>query len=162
MPIESATYISQLNTANPTAADPKSEGDDQIRLVKTVLKAQFPNFTAAAVTPTVAEVNYLAGVTSGIQTQLNTLTGTFASYALKAGETYSGAHNFTGATLTVAAPSATNSPVTKAYADALAFASALPSQSAAVAGLSVTTDGATATWSLSSADQIALIGAGVY
>lgn len=81
MPLESASFISQLNTANPTAADPKSEGDDQIRLVKSVLKAQFPNFTAAAVTPTVAELNHVAGATSPLQTQINTLSGTFATYA---------------------------------------------------------------------------------
>jgi hypothetical protein len=71
MPIESASFISQLNTANPTASDPKSEGDDQIRLVKSVLKAQFPNFTAAAVNPTVAEVNRLVGVTADIQGQID-------------------------------------------------------------------------------------------
>lgn len=75
MPIESASFISQLNTANPTASDPKSEGDDQIRLVKTVLKAQFPNFGAAAVTPTVDELNRVAGVTSPLQTQIDGKAG---------------------------------------------------------------------------------------
>jgi hypothetical protein len=71
MPLEAASFISQLNSANPLASDPKSEGDDQIRLVKAVLKAQFPNFTASAVTPTVAEVNRLAGVTADIQSQID-------------------------------------------------------------------------------------------
>jgi uncharacterized protein (DUF2345 family) len=81
MPLEAASFISQLNSANPLASDPKSEGDDQIRLVKAVLKAQFPNFTAAAVTPTVAELNHVQGVSSPLQTQLNTLTSTFTTYA---------------------------------------------------------------------------------
>lgn len=71
MTVESASYISQLNTAWPQAADIISEGDDHIRLTKTVLKTQFPNFGTTAVTPTAAEVNYLGGVTSGIQAQFN-------------------------------------------------------------------------------------------
>lgn len=48
MSLESATYISQLNTANPTGSDPKSEGDDHLRLVKSTLRNTFPNFGAAA------------------------------------------------------------------------------------------------------------------
>ena len=48
MALESATYISQLNTANPTGADPKSEGDDHLRLLKATIKNTFPNFGAAA------------------------------------------------------------------------------------------------------------------
>lgn len=48
MTIEAATFISQLNPTLPTGADAKSEGDDQIRLVKSVLQAQFPAFSAAA------------------------------------------------------------------------------------------------------------------
>lgn len=71
MTVESASYISQLNTAWPLPADLISEGDDHIRLTKTVLKTQFPNFGTTAVTPTAAEVNYLGGVTSGIQAQFN-------------------------------------------------------------------------------------------
>ena len=44
MSLETATYISQLNGANPTGTDPKSEGDDHLRMIKNVLKTQFPNF----------------------------------------------------------------------------------------------------------------------
>ena len=40
MTVESATYISQLNTAFPAAGDNISEGDDHVRLVKSVLQAQ--------------------------------------------------------------------------------------------------------------------------
>ena len=79
MALESATYISDLVATNPTATDPKSQGDDHLRLVKSAIKATFPN-VAGAVTPTHTEINYLAGVTSAIQTQLDakgtvTLTG---------------------------------------------------------------------------------------
>ena len=72
MTVESATYISQLDTTLPTAADLISEGDDHIRLTKTVLKTQFPNFGTNAVTASAAELNYSVGVTSAIQPQLNT------------------------------------------------------------------------------------------
>lgn len=42
MPLEVATYINGLDSANPTPTDPKSQGDDHLRLVKTVLKNSFP------------------------------------------------------------------------------------------------------------------------
>lgn len=76
MSLEAATYISQLNVSNPTAADTRKQGDDHLRLIKSVLKNQFPNFGATAVTPTAAELNHVDGVTSPIQTQLNTLDTT--------------------------------------------------------------------------------------
>ena len=86
MTVESASYISQLDTTLPTAADLISEGDDHLRLTKTVLKTQFPNFGTTAISASAAEVNYSVGVTSSIQTQLNskaptvspTFTGTAA------------------------------------------------------------------------------------
>lgn len=71
MTVESASYISQLDTTLPTAADLISEGDDHLRLTKAVLKTQFPNFGTTAIAASAAEVNYSVGVTSAIQTQLN-------------------------------------------------------------------------------------------
>lgn len=71
MPVESATYIAQLNALAPGGpTDPFSQGDDHLRLLKSVLKATFPNATGA-VTPTPAEFNTLVGATSAIQTQLD-------------------------------------------------------------------------------------------
>lgn len=90
MTVETASYISQLDTTLPTAADLISEGDDHIRLTKTVLKTQFPNFGTTAVTASAAELNYSVGVTAPLQ-------GQFTAKANKAGETYTGAHNFSGA-----------------------------------------------------------------
>ena len=85
MTVESASYISQLDTTLPTAADIISEGDDHLRLTKTVLKTQFPNFGTTAIAASAAEVNYSVGVTSSIQTQLNskapTVSPTFAGIA---------------------------------------------------------------------------------
>lgn len=56
MPIETASYIADLNSGNPGATDGIVQGDDHLRLIKGVLKAQFPNFTSAAFTNTQAEV----------------------------------------------------------------------------------------------------------
>lgn len=48
MGLETGTYISDLVATNPVGAvDPKSQGDDHIRLIKSVLKNTFPNFTGA-------------------------------------------------------------------------------------------------------------------
>jgi hypothetical protein len=68
MGLESATYISQLTATNPTASDPVSQGDDHLRLIKSVLQSQFTTLGAAAVTTTAAELNLLDGVTSVVYT----------------------------------------------------------------------------------------------
>ena len=47
MALESASYISGLVIANPPGTDAISQGDDHIRLIKTVLKASLPNADAA-------------------------------------------------------------------------------------------------------------------
>jgi hypothetical protein len=73
MALETGTYISDLVSTNPTTSDNVSQGDDHLRLIKTVTKATFPNVTGA-VNPTHTELNYVVGVTSAIQTQLNSKT----------------------------------------------------------------------------------------
>ncbi len=86
MALETASFISDLVSTNPVAGDAVSAGDDHIRLIKTTVKATFPNVTGA-VTPTHTELNYVDGVTSAIQTQLDakaplaspTFTGTPAA-----------------------------------------------------------------------------------
>lgn len=63
MGLEVATYISGLNAANPVGvSDPKSQGDDHLRLIKSTLLNSFPGITGA-VTATHTELNRLAGVT---------------------------------------------------------------------------------------------------
>ena len=64
MGLETATYISQLVDTNPTTSDPVSQGDDHLRLIKSVLQDQFTTLGAAAVTTTAAELNLLDGKTS--------------------------------------------------------------------------------------------------
>jgi hypothetical protein len=56
----------------------------------------------------------------------------------------------------LAAPTQSSDAATKGYADALAFASALPAQSGN-SGLEVTTDGTTASWGLSGPGALAVL-----
>lgn len=42
MPLESASTIEELDTTSPRGTEVKSQGDDHLRLLKAVLKAQFP------------------------------------------------------------------------------------------------------------------------
>jgi len=193
MALETGTYISDLVITNPTSTDPKSQGDDHLRLLKSTIKTTFPN-VSGAVTPTHTELNYvdgvtsaiqgqidskgtitgqtwtgthafdsttsignvsateisyLDGVTSAIQTQFTDITGTLipAKGAIT-GQTWTGTHSFTGATITVPTQSAgdnSTKAASTAYVIAQAFSTALPSQ-AGNAGKFVTTDGTNASW----------------
>lgn len=60
MPLETATFISDLVATNPAGTDQASTLDQHDRLIKSVLKATFPN-AGGAITPTVAEFNALVG-----------------------------------------------------------------------------------------------------
>lgn len=134
MTVETASYISQLDAALPASGDQKAEGDDHFRLLKTVLKTQFPNFGTTAITPTAAEVNYLSGVTSAIQTQFG-LKAPLASPALTGSPTAPTATAGDSSTLIA----------TTAFVAGTAFAAALPAQ-AGNSGKVTTTDGTTASW----------------
>jgi hypothetical protein len=46
MPLEAATYITDLVPANPVHTDPLSQADSHMRLTKQVLKNTFPNVSA--------------------------------------------------------------------------------------------------------------------
>ena len=98
MALENGTYVNSLVSSNPASTDGLAQADDHIRLIKSTIKNTFPNVTGA-VTATQAQLNatlpagdvsylaalnatgvtstqygYLSGVTSNIQTQLNTAT----------------------------------------------------------------------------------------
>jgi hypothetical protein len=47
MALETATYIDDLVSTNPTATDTVAQADDHIRLIKAALQATFPNITGA-------------------------------------------------------------------------------------------------------------------
>lgn len=112
MPLESATYISGLNAANPVGAtDPKSQGDDHLRLIKGTLLNTFPNLNAA-VTPTPTELNLVGGSTGVtgtgnlVRSASPTLTGTALVAALTASGTVT-ANLFSGSGASLTALSAT-------------------------------------------------------
>jgi len=63
MALESATYIDGLVTSNPTGSDNISQGDEHIRLIKTVLKNTFPNATVVRAGLLGVGHNYRSGYT---------------------------------------------------------------------------------------------------
>ena len=98
MALESATYINDLNAANPAATDGLAQADDHFRLIKGAVKATFPNVTGAitathgaldaaatfagAITASAAEINVLDGISAGLtSTELSVLDGITASTA---------------------------------------------------------------------------------
>lgn len=89
MALESGTYINDLNENNPTGTDPKSQGDDHLRLIKKTVKNSFPN-VEGAVTASHTELNYVDGVTSAVQTQLD------STVKLTGNQTVEGIKHFTG------------------------------------------------------------------
>lgn len=84
MGLETASYINQLDAANPGASDQVSQGDDHLRLIKSVLKTQFSSLGNAPVNATAAQMNHLIGVTSAIQDQLDNLIEALYLYDLPA------------------------------------------------------------------------------
>lgn len=92
MALETATYINQLVSTNPLGSDPIASGDDHIRLLKSTVKATFPNVT---------------GPVTVTQDELNAVTGALP----KAGGTMTGALVLSGA------PTVDLNPATKKYAD---------------------------------------------
>lgn len=96
MALETATYISDLNAANPAATDGLAQADDHFRLIKGAVKATFPNVTGAisathgaldaaatfagAITASAAEINVLDGISTGLtSTELSVLDGVTAT-----------------------------------------------------------------------------------
>lgn len=74
MGLESATLIHELDPANPVGgSDPKSQGDDHIRMFKAAVQNTFPN-VEGAVTASHAELNILDGVTA-TAAELNKMDG---------------------------------------------------------------------------------------
>ena len=102
MALETSTYIDGLVATNPVSTDPLAQADDHMRLIKSTITATFPAITGAVTsthteinkldgyTGTAADLNYAAslnatgvtatefdyldGVTSNIQTQINAIS----------------------------------------------------------------------------------------
>ena len=133
MGLEIGTYISDLVITNPVSSDPKSQGDDHFRLIKSTVKTTFPNISGA-VTPTHTELNYVDGVTSAIQPQID-LKAPLASPML------------TGVPVAPTAASGNNTTqiATTAFVVATSLNTNLPGQTGN-GGKLITTDGITASW----------------
>lgn len=85
MPLESSTTIAGLDDSWPLNSDQVLEGDNHIRLLKAVLKAQFPGVGgegfATPITATEAEINYLVGLTGNVQGQIDDIVADVNLYA---------------------------------------------------------------------------------
>jgi hypothetical protein len=70
MPLESASFVNQLDQTRPTSTDVKSEGDDVMRLIKSTLKNSFPN-VGGAMNASQTELNRMVGATEDVQPRLS-------------------------------------------------------------------------------------------
>lgn len=131
MAVDTATFVNQFDVAKPTGGDQKSEGDDNLRHIKTVMKATFPN-VSGAVTATHTEINRLVGLTSAAA---GVTSPTLASPVL------------TGTPIAPTAAGGTNTTqiATTQFVVSAGLSSSLPGQSGN-AGKFVTTDGTSASW----------------
>lgn len=85
MALESGTFIDSLNVANPASTDALAQADDHLRLIKSTIKATFPNL-AGAVTLTHAEINALQGLAGNLSAPQGTKM-LFASHPAPTGWT---------------------------------------------------------------------------
>ena len=80
MGLETANYINDLTVSNPTASDPKSQGDDHIRMLKTVLKECFSGFTGAVIITATETGTAAAHVLNPVTALLSYTTGLLLLY----------------------------------------------------------------------------------
>lgn len=66
MALETGTYIADLVVTNPVSSDGLSQGDDHLRLIKSVLKATLPNWTSAALNSTQAAIDAAVALVGGV------------------------------------------------------------------------------------------------
>jgi hypothetical protein len=115
MALESGTYINSLNAANPASTDGLGQADDHIRLIKSAIKATFPNLDGP-VTATVANLNSTTAIPSALtdlgisdgndgQVLKTDGAGNFSFFTLPAGTTdtnyYVTGGSYSGTTLTL-------------------------------------------------------------
>ena len=69
MGLESGTFISSLDSQNPTSVDSLAQADDHLRLIKATIKASFPNISGAMADPH-TELSVIDGDTAATSTTL--------------------------------------------------------------------------------------------
>lgn len=153
----SGKYIDDLVSTNPTATDNVAQGDDHIRGIKNVLKLTFPSIDGA-INATDTELNYVDGVTSAIQTQLdNKTTNANHSGEVTGSAGLTIADNVVDEANLKVSNSATNGHFLSAQSGASggmtwAAVDALPSQSGN-SGKFLTTDATNASWATLNTDS---------
>ena len=79
MGLESGAVIEDLQSEWPLGGDPTNQGDNHLRLIKNVLKLQFPgaegNGFATPIIATEEEINWLTGLSGNVQEQFDALSG---------------------------------------------------------------------------------------
>jgi hypothetical protein len=142
MATENASYISEFNTSYPADGDAVGEGGGtttgtgstrgHLNMIKYVLKTQFSGLSGTtAITPSEAELNYVDGVTSAIQTQIDTKG--VGDAVLSADQSWSGSQRGTPQTITqgtlIDLDTGNNFLWTPAAADELSFTNETTGQS---------------------------------
>lgn len=85
MALESSTYINGLVASNPTSSDNISDGDNHIRLLKSTIKATFPNVTGAvsgthtAINSAVTEANAATNANTASKIVKRDASGNFSA-----------------------------------------------------------------------------------
>jgi len=82
MALETASWVTQLVDTNPTASDPVSEGDDHLRMVKTVLKNSFPSSSTTAIVPNVSGQSGKYLTNDGTDTSWGTVSAASPGFAV--------------------------------------------------------------------------------
>ncbi len=85
MAVESASWVTQLVATNPVVGDPVGEGDDHLRMLKTVLKNSFPSSSTAAIVPNVSGQSGKYLSTDGTDTNWSEVADNAAAMALALG-----------------------------------------------------------------------------
>jgi len=75
MALETAAWVTQLVSANPVVGDPVGEGDDHLRMLKTVLKNSFPSTSVTAIVPNVSGQSSKVLTNDGTDTAWDTAWG---------------------------------------------------------------------------------------
>ncbi len=74
MALETGTFLTDLVATNPAAGDGLQQGDDHLRLIKTVLKNTFPN-ADAAMSPSAGAMNMMVGTANAVRENIGVYAG---------------------------------------------------------------------------------------
>jgi len=93
MTVETGNTISDLKSGWPLKSDPKSQGDDHIRVLKQILQTQFPDGVSGSgfkipITATTQQINWLSNVSADVQGQINYINSVIGTTGLEGAITY--------------------------------------------------------------------------